>query len=89
MIRKVGTGDTERIVILVCGTESFYPDDLVGVCFECGVTVYVRPYVRHITFRFCGACAGPLMYRHGVPDNVEMPPETLRELLEENRREIN
>lgn len=71
--------------ILVCGVESFFDDDIADACIRCLRKVYVRPYVAHIRFRLCGDCARPMMYAYGLPTNVEIPPLSLREVLEENK----
>lgn len=74
-----------EIAILVCGIESHFHDDVKSECVQCACPIFVRPYVDHIRIRLCGDCGRRMMYANGIPDNVEIPPRSIREVLEENK----
>ena len=69
------------LMILVCGNESSFTDDIQDVCILCFSRVYVRPYLDNIKYKVCSSCGQRLMYEHGVPQNVEVLDQTMNDVL--------
>jgi hypothetical protein len=54
---KVGSEEEcEQCAVVVCGSLSFFPDDVRTTCSGCGATVFHRPYAPKMPPKVCITC---------------------------------
>lgn len=75
----------EDEVVVVCGSTSFFGDDVKATCGECGAEVYHRPHAP-AGARVCCRC---VLKRMGPGEQfaVSVTPESAREAVEYIRAE--
>lgn len=54
IVKKV---EYSKVDFVLCGTESYFPDDKKGHCCDCGKAIVYRPYHPEEVKKICVDCA--------------------------------
>ena len=66
--------------ILICGSTSFFPDDVPGECYACRKAIYARPH-NAAHFRWsCTRCATKRISLEGGTPELRITPDTIRDV---------
>ena len=70
-------------IVIICGPESFFLDDVKENCVNCGSEVYHRPHSPHGTY-ICLQCLLKLVAKNPqFKGEFRVTKETVKEVLEE------
>jgi ribosomal protein S27E len=75
--------DPDKKIVIICGPQSFFLDDVKVNCIDCGSEVFHRPHAPE-GVHMCLRCA----FKRAVLDpqfvgDIKVTEETIKEVLEE------